>query len=185
MDGDASWDFLNQCRETFVTAFHLLQGSTASCPAACTSGDVSFAPRNRVFPLLPPSLPISRCPSTRERERSKEEQRTRDVINLSAKRPRTSEASFRISQMRPWFSADIPYRYRRRLSLISRVICPSLSILGRYSTCLKAGEHLWSPVFKRNHEPRWSSDLRSRIFILSSILLITLYLYFRQWLKNP
>lgn len=46
----------------------------------------------------------------RERERAteKEEKRTRGVINLSAKRPRTSEASFRISQMRPWFSSDIP-----------------------------------------------------------------------------
>lgn len=86
------------------------------------------------------SLPISRCSGVkegevdREREREREE-KTCGIINLSAKRPRTSVASLWISQMRPWFSSGIPWRYGRRLSLVSRVICPSLSILGRFSTC--------------------------------------------------
>jgi len=117
----------------------------------------------------------------REKRTKKEKKRTRNVINLSAKRPRTSLALLRISQMRPWFSSGIPWRYQHRLSLVSRVICPNLSILGRFSTCLmrrKPNEHLCSSVFKKNHElQRCDFYSIASPYILNFIFCIVFLIY--------
>lgn len=122
----------------------------------------------------------SPCPE-REREREKrtkkEKKRTRNVINLSAKRPRTSLALLRISQMRPWFSSGIPWRYQHRLSLLSRVICPNLSILDM----LDASKTKETPVLLRIQEESWVTTPRDfysilfNFYILNFIFRIVLY----------
>lgn len=93
----------------------------------CTGGDVSFAPRNRISPSESPYISRRRGKWRRDRARTERGKRGAASSILSAKRPRTtSVALLRISQMRPWFASGIPWRCRRRLSLASRVICPSL-----------------------------------------------------------
>lgn len=128
MDGDTSRDFLNQCRATFVTAFHLPRGSTVSSPATAQA-EMSHLHREIASLPQPSGLPVYRVAAESGGETDRRTGRGKRAAAssiLSAKRPRTtSVALLRISQMRPWFSSGIPWRSRRRLSLVSRVICPS------------------------------------------------------------
>lgn len=91
MDGDTSRDFLNQCRTTFVTAFHLLRGSTASSPATAQAEmshlhrEIASLPHRRVC-LYIASQKVEARPTENEKKKTRQ-----GVINLKREKTQDDE----------------------------------------------------------------------------------------------